>query len=71
MKKVFLIVLGVFSLSLLFSLRLEDSKIIKNSAFADGTCCPEDHSFCVVDGDSAGRHYFKSSGSCNDDETDF
>lgn len=34
------------------------------SAMADGTCCPEANSLCVVDGKAWKNYYYKGVGTC-------
>jgi hypothetical protein len=68
MKKLFLSALGVFALSLF--LNFEEEKVsYSQSALADGTCCPEDKSACILNNDIYRDYYHKTSGSCKTNPT--
>jgi hypothetical protein len=66
MKKIFLTVLGVFALTLMFNFQseTESNNLVANSAFADGTCCPESGSVCILNNREFSNRYYKTSGSC-------
>jgi hypothetical protein len=40
-------------------------KLTEISAGADGTCCPEQGSYCVIGDKNFGGYFFKGWGSCN------
>ncbi|GAA4273808.1 hypothetical protein U6A24_02285 [Aquimarina gracilis] len=67
MKKVFLTVSTVFTLALIFSVNFQNNDLVQNSAFADGTCCPEEDSLCRLNGEWNRDYYYKTSGSCSGD----
>lgn len=67
MKKAILtaITSGLFVLALVFSMNTNTSEVtFGEEAFANGTCCTEGGSFCIVDGLVITDAFYKSSGSC-------
>ncbi|GAA4273807.1 hypothetical protein GCM10022258_31010 [Aquimarina gracilis] len=67
MKKAFLTISTVFTLTLMFSVNFRNNDLVQNSAFADGICCSESGSICITLPD----YIYMSSGSpCGSFDTD-
>lgn len=67
MKKAILtaIASGLFILALVFSINTNTSEVtFGEEAFADGTCCPERKSTCIIGSVRVKDNYYKSEGPC-------
>ncbi|WP_303318480.1 hypothetical protein Q4Q34_03995 [Flavivirga abyssicola] len=62
MKKVFLIALGCFAFSIMFSFQYEDSEINLNEVLAGGTCCPGSGVCIPGNGHVHNNHWWRSDG---------